>query len=136
MAADQSTAQNAGAPGESGDAGTRRDDSLGELRQILLGQDQERIAELGLEIDDLRRLLADEEALAAMIAPSLDEALRNKIRQNRDEMIEVLPLLWSGTDVDYHGAQVDLPMLRMRPAAGHVPILIGGNTKPALRRAA
>jgi len=53
-----------------------------------------------------------------------------------DEMIAVLPQLWSGADVEYHGDQIDLPLLRMRPPAGPVPILIGGNTKPALRRAA
>ena len=53
-----------------------------------------------------------------------------------DEMIEVLPLLWSGADIDFHGEHVHLPLLRMRPPAGPVPILIGGNTGPALRRAA
>jgi probable F420-dependent oxidoreductase len=53
-----------------------------------------------------------------------------------DEMLEVLPLLWSGDVVEYHGAHIDLPPLRMRPAAPDVPIWIGGNTGPALRRAA
>ncbi len=38
----------------------------------------------------MQRLLADKDALAALIAPSLDSALRDKIQQNRDEMIEVL----------------------------------------------
>ena len=51
-------------------------------------------------------------------------------------MIEVLPLLWSGGDVEYSGEHLDVPALRMRPAVEDVPILIGGNTKPALRRAA
>jgi probable F420-dependent oxidoreductase len=53
-----------------------------------------------------------------------------------DEMLDVLPLLWSGDVVEYHGAHIDLPPLRMRPAAPGVPIWIGGNTGPALRRAA
>lgn len=53
-----------------------------------------------------------------------------------DEMLEVLPLLWSGDVVEYHGTHVDFPPLRMRPAVAGVPIWIGGNTGPALRRAA
>jgi probable F420-dependent oxidoreductase len=53
-----------------------------------------------------------------------------------DEMIDALPLLWSGEPVDFGGEHVAFPALRMRPSAGGVPILIGGNTKPALRRAA
>lgn len=53
-----------------------------------------------------------------------------------DEMLDVLPLLWSGNVVEYHGVHIDLPPLRMRPAAPGVPIWIGGNTGPALRRAA
>ncbi|MGD9701036.1 MAG: TIGR03619 family F420-dependent LLM class oxidoreductase [Acidimicrobiia bacterium] len=53
-----------------------------------------------------------------------------------DEMLEALPLLWTGDTVQYHGKHVDFGPIRMRPAAGDVPILIGGNTTPALRRAA
>lgn len=53
-----------------------------------------------------------------------------------DEMIAVLPRLWSGETTAYEGDHIMLPALRMRPPAGNVPILIGGNTKPALRRAA
>jgi probable F420-dependent oxidoreductase len=56
--------------------------------------------------------------------------------QRLDEMIATLPALWSGDVVDADGDQVAFPALRMRPAAGRVPILVGGNTKPALRRAA
>lgn len=53
-----------------------------------------------------------------------------------DEMLDVLPMLWSGGIVEYSGDHVVLPTLRMRPPAGRVPVLVGGNTKPALRRAA
>jgi probable F420-dependent oxidoreductase len=53
-----------------------------------------------------------------------------------DEMIATLPALWSGNVVDADGDHVAFPALRMRPPAGRVPILVGGNTKPALRRAA
>ncbi|MBE2234509.1 MAG: SH3 domain-containing protein [Anaerolinea sp.] len=63
---------------------------LEELRRILLGEEQGRLAELGVTVDDLQRLLADKNALAAIIAPSLEAALRDEIQQRRDEMIEVL----------------------------------------------
>ena len=53
-----------------------------------------------------------------------------------DEMIEALPRLWSGEMVDYSGEHVSFPAVQMRPTAGTVPILIGGNSRPALRRAA
>jgi hypothetical protein len=61
-----------------------------ELRRILLGHEQERLVDLSGDLGDVQRLLADKDALAAIIAPSLDGALRDKIQQNRDEMIEVL----------------------------------------------
>ncbi len=63
---------------------------LEELRRILLGEEQGRLAELGLTVADLQQLLADKEALAAIIAPSLEAALRDEIQQRREEMIEVL----------------------------------------------
>jgi hypothetical protein len=66
------------------------DHAFDELRRILLGQEQERLADLSGELGDVQRLLADKDALAAIIAPALDSALRDKIQQNRDEMIEVL----------------------------------------------
>ncbi len=53
-----------------------------------------------------------------------------------DEMLDVLPLLWSGEVVEYHGQHIDFGPLRMCPPAGNVPVLVGGNTAPALRRAA
>lgn len=53
-----------------------------------------------------------------------------------DEMLQVLPLLWSGEFVEFHGEHIDFQPLRMLPSAPKVPLLIGGNTRPALRRAA
>jgi probable F420-dependent oxidoreductase len=53
-----------------------------------------------------------------------------------DEMLDVLPMLWTGDSVEYHGEQIDFAPTTMRPPVGHVPILIGGNTKTAMRRAA
>jgi probable F420-dependent oxidoreductase len=53
-----------------------------------------------------------------------------------DEMLEVLRLLWSGEMVEFHGDQIEFEPLCMRPASPGLRILVGGNTKPALRRAA
>ncbi len=63
---------------------------LEELRCILLGEEQGRLAELDATVGDLQQLLADKDALAAIIAPSLEGALRDEIQQRREEMIEVL----------------------------------------------
>jgi probable F420-dependent oxidoreductase len=53
-----------------------------------------------------------------------------------DEMVEALRLLWTGDVVEYHGDHVDFDRLSVKPAAGHVPIWGGGQSKAALRRAA
>jgi probable F420-dependent oxidoreductase len=53
-----------------------------------------------------------------------------------DEMIGAMRLLWSGDEVELEGTHVAFPHLVMRPAGAGVPIWIGGNTGPALRRAA
>jgi probable F420-dependent oxidoreductase len=54
-----------------------------------------------------------------------------------DESIEVLRKLWTGEFVEHHGAHFDFPRLRMLPAPPKpVPILIGGTSDAALRRAA
>ncbi len=54
-----------------------------------------------------------------------------------DEMIEVLRKLWTGESVEHHGEHYDFAPLHMLPAPPEpVPILVGGLSKPALRRAA
>jgi probable F420-dependent oxidoreductase len=55
-----------------------------------------------------------------------------------DEGLEVLRGLWSGERVDHHGRYytVDGVTLAPRPLQEHLPIWIGGNSAPALRRAA
>lgn len=53
-----------------------------------------------------------------------------------DEMLDVLRLLWTGEMVEYHGEHFAFDKLQMSPPAGQVPILIGGNTGPARKRAA
>jgi probable F420-dependent oxidoreductase len=54
-----------------------------------------------------------------------------------EEQIEVLRTLWRGGMVEHHGKFYDFDQLEMAPApAQPVPILIGGQTEVALRRAA
>lgn len=54
-----------------------------------------------------------------------------------DEMIEVLHKLWTGEVVEHHGEHFDVPPLEMLPAPGApVPIIVGGVSEAALRRAA
>jgi probable F420-dependent oxidoreductase len=54
-----------------------------------------------------------------------------------DEMIEVMRKLWSGRVVEHHGEFYDFAPLSMRPApARPIPIVVGGLSKTALRRAA
>ncbi len=54
-----------------------------------------------------------------------------------DEMIEILRGLMSGEYFEYHGEHYDLPAIKMAPVhETPVPVLIGGQSHPALRRAA
>jgi probable F420-dependent oxidoreductase len=54
-----------------------------------------------------------------------------------DEMIDVMRKLWTGEVVEHHGAFFDVPPLEMLPAPTEpVPILVGGLSEAALRRAA
>jgi len=54
-----------------------------------------------------------------------------------DEMVEVMRKLWRGEMVEHHGRHYDFERLLMRPAPGEpIPIYVGGQSEPALRRAA
>jgi probable F420-dependent oxidoreductase len=53
-----------------------------------------------------------------------------------DEIIDVMRLLWTGEMVSHHGDHFSFDPVQMRPAAPHMRVLIGGNTAPALARAA
>ena len=81
-------------PSHAGDTGStpqpQADPSLEALRDILLSRYRQQMAELEAELDDLERRISDEDALAAMIAPVMGDAIRRKIRDARDEMIEAL----------------------------------------------
>ncbi len=54
-----------------------------------------------------------------------------------NEMIDVLRVLWAGGMVEHHGDVYDFDPLEMRPAPSEpIPIIIGGHSDAALRRAA
>jgi len=54
-----------------------------------------------------------------------------------DEMIDIMRGLWTGDFFEYHGEFYDLQAIKICPApAKPIPLLIGGQTDAALRRAA
>lgn len=54
-----------------------------------------------------------------------------------NEMIPALRALWQGGWVEYHGTYYDVPACQMNPSPTEpVPIIGGGNSEPAIRRAA
>lgn len=54
-----------------------------------------------------------------------------------DEMLEIIALLHEGGDVEYAGRYYTVPRCRMRPVpARRVPVMVGGHSDSALRRAA
>jgi alkanesulfonate monooxygenase SsuD/methylene tetrahydromethanopterin reductase-like flavin-dependent oxidoreductase (luciferase family) len=54
-----------------------------------------------------------------------------------DEMIQIIRGLQTGDYFEFRGEFYDIPKVKMRPAPSQpIPILIGGHSEPALRRAA
>jgi probable F420-dependent oxidoreductase len=54
-----------------------------------------------------------------------------------DEMLEVMRKLWTGEVVEHHGEFYDFAPLSMTPAPSQpIPVIVGGLSEPALRRAA
>ena len=55
-----------------------------------------------------------------------------------DEYIEAMRTLWSGPEVEFHGEFVDFPKVTCspRPVQPTIPILVGGDSDVAIRRAA
>ncbi len=59
--------------------------------------------------------------------------------RRNDEYVEALRTIWSGQHVEYHGEFVDFDPLSCTPLpvqGSDVPILVGGDTEVAIRRAA
>jgi probable F420-dependent oxidoreductase len=54
-----------------------------------------------------------------------------------DEYVAAMRALWAGPEVEFHGEFVDFPLVTCspRPVNGSIPILVGGDTPRALRRA-
>jgi probable F420-dependent oxidoreductase len=54
-----------------------------------------------------------------------------------NEYIEALRTLWSGPEVEFHGRFVDFPKVTVnpRPPNGSIPIIVGGDSPAAVRRA-
>jgi probable F420-dependent oxidoreductase len=54
-----------------------------------------------------------------------------------DEYIEVMRALWAGPHAEFHGEFIDFEKVTCspRPVNGHIPILVGGDTEAAIRRA-
>ena len=72
-----------------------------------------------------------EEEFDAMAVPFAKRGKR------ADEMLEILPKLWSGQVVEHHGAFFDIPALEMLPAPTEpIRVHVGGTSEAALRRAA
>jgi probable F420-dependent oxidoreductase len=69
---------------------------------------------------------------------ALDVPWEHRGKRN-DEYVEVLRTIWSGSHVEFHGEFIDFEPLTStpRPAQGaNIPILVGGDTPVAIRRAA
>ena len=55
-----------------------------------------------------------------------------------DEYLAAMQALWAGPAASFHGDFVDFEKVTSspRPVSGRIPILVGGDTEPAVRRAA
>lgn len=55
-----------------------------------------------------------------------------------DEYVAAMKALWAGTKAEFHGEFVDFPAVTCspRPLQASIPIMVGGDTPAAMRRAA
>jgi alkanesulfonate monooxygenase SsuD/methylene tetrahydromethanopterin reductase-like flavin-dependent oxidoreductase (luciferase family) len=57
--------------------------------------------------------------------------------ERTDEMLEIIASLITGRDTEYHGRHYDFGPVRMAPVpSARVPVMVGGHSDAALRRAA
>jgi alkanesulfonate monooxygenase SsuD/methylene tetrahydromethanopterin reductase-like flavin-dependent oxidoreductase (luciferase family) len=60
-----------------------------------------------------------------------------RVRAERlDEALGVVTALWRGEPVEHHGQHYTVEQVTLAPAPGRIPVWIGGDSPPALRRAA
>lgn len=52
-----------------------------------------------------------------------------------DEALDILDMVFTGDDIAYEGATFSARGVRLRPVTSAPPVWIGGNSKPAVRRA-
>jgi len=71
-----------------------------------------------------------EEEFAALGVP-FDQRL-----SRYEEALTVLRLAWDGGEIAFAGRHVEFEHVMVTPEPVHVPLILGGNTEPALRRAA
>lgn len=71
-----------------------------------------------------------EEEFAALGVP-FDER-----RSRYEEALDVLRAAWDGGEISYVGRHVGFEHVQVTPKPVHVPLILGGNTEPAMRRAA
>ena len=72
-----------------------------------------------------------QEEFEALNVPFKERAARTR------EYIQIMKLLWSGSDDPYHGQFFDFPGGRLHPAPvqkPHPPLIVGGETIPAFKR--
>lgn len=97
---------------------------------------------LAKQLNSLAVMSGGRIALGAGLSPWKEDFVYNGVSFEKrgelmDECIEIIRGTMSGEFFEYHGKHYDFGLLRMRPVpAQPVPILIGGHSKPALRRAA
>lgn len=88
-------------------------------------------------------VISDERiVLGAGLSPWKEDFVYNGVQFEKrgelmDECIEIIRGAMSGEYFEHHGKHFDFGLLRMQPVPKQpIPILIGGHSKPALRRAA
>jgi probable F420-dependent oxidoreductase len=57
-------------------------------------------------------------------------------RARFDEALDVLRAAWAGGELSFHGSHFGFDQVMVTPDPVSVPLILGGNTEPALRRAA
>ncbi|MCP4468181.1 MAG: LLM class flavin-dependent oxidoreductase [Halieaceae bacterium] len=94
------------------------------------------------QLSSLAVMLGDRFALGVGISPwpedfEVCQIPWEKRGKRMDEMMEIISGLMSGEYFGYEGEIFNIPPLKLCPVPEHhIPLLVGGHAKPALRRAA